>query len=302
LDVLVAPDGAGDKAVVSLFINGHFMTSAVAVNDGPTRLEQTIPDGLAGTVANINVVVQRRSAAGDCRFEPQGYPAQILGSSAVILSPAGSPHDFADFASRWTDGVEVMVPASAADHPLYILTLLSDVLSALSAQYAPVTVRLAEADAKPTTAFLMVSDTPPQGAAPRVRFDRGQVAVKDRSGRTLLDLGGFTSGAVAQLVEANGHAGIWIKGLAANGQLPTPATLRFDRGDVAFLDQTGVAFAMSTVRDTLVLISYPDQASWMTVSARFNSWIIGGFWLLATVVFLLALQGMLRRRARKTDG
>ena len=58
--------------------------------------------------------MQRRSAAGDCRFLPQGYPAQILGSSTVVLSPAGTAHDFADLATRWTDGVEVMVPPQAA--------------------------------------------------------------------------------------------------------------------------------------------------------------------------------------------
>jgi hypothetical protein len=301
LDVLVAPDGAGDKAVVSLFINGHFLASTVAATDGPTHLEQPLPEGLVGTVANINVVVQRRSAAGDCRFEPQGYPAQILGSSAVILSPSGMPHDFADLATRWANGIEVLVPPDAARQPQHDIALLSAVLSALSPQIAPVTVRFAEPGAAPSAPFIAVSTMPPQGATPRVRFDRGRVAVKDSSGRTLLDLGGFNSGAIAQLVEASGHPGIWINALAADGQLPSPAALKLDRGDVAFLDQTGVALAMSTVRDTLVLISYPDQASWTTISGRFRSWIFGSLWLLATVVFLFVLQRMLRRRARATD-
>jgi hypothetical protein len=301
LNVLVAPDGAGDKAVVSLFVNGTFLSSAVAETAGPTHLEQSLPDGLAGTVANISVVVQRRSAAGDCRFEPQGYPAQILGSSAVVLSQAGTPHDFADLATRWTNGIEVMVPQSTSDHPLHALSLLSETLSALSGQVAPISVRFAKAGAAPSAPFLAVSDAPPQGATPRVRFDRGQVAVKDRSGRTLLDLAGFNKGSVAQLVEANGHPGIWVKGFSSDSQLPTPAVLKLDHGDVAFIDQTGVAFAMSTVRDTLVMIAYPEQTSWTTVSERFRSWIIGGFWILATIAFLFALQSMLRRRAHKTE-
>lgn len=301
LDVLVAPDGAGDKAVVSLFVNGHFLTSAVAAIDGPTRLEQSLPEGLVGTVANLNVVVQRRSAAGDCRFEPQGYPAQILGSSTAVLSPATPPHDFADFATRWTDGVEVLVPSSAATNAEHNLPLLSAVLSTLSAQAAPIVVRFAEPGAAPSSPFLAVGPVPPQDATPRVHFDRGRVAVKDRSGQTLLDLGGFKSGAVAQLVDANGQSGIWIKGLAGDGQLPTPATLKLNQGDVAFVDQSGVSLAMSTVRDTLVLIAYPDQTSWTTISSRFRSWIVGGLWALATIAFLFALQGMLRRRPRKVD-
>jgi len=301
LDVLVAPDGAGDKAVVSLFVNGHFLTSTVAAVDGPTHLEQPLPEGLVGTVANVNVVVQRRSAAGDCRFEPQGYPAQILGSSALILSHAGTPHDFADLATRWTDGVEVLLPPDAAKYPQHDLALLSGILNALSAQIAPVTVRFAEPGTAPSAPFITAGTVPPQGATPRVRFDRGRVAIKDRAGRTLLDLGGFRVSAVAQLVEANGHPGLWVTGLAADGQMPTPASLKLNHGDVAFIDQTGVAFAMSTVRDTLVLITYPDQTSWTMISARFRSWIVGGLWLLATIAFLFGLQGMLRRRPRKAD-
>jgi hypothetical protein len=53
---------------------------------------------------------------------------------------------------------------------------------------------------------------------------------------------------------------------------------------------------MSTVRDTLVKISYPDQVSWLTVADRFRSWIIGGLWLLGTAALLLMLQRLLRRR------
>ena len=97
-----------------------------------------------------------------------------------------------------------------------------------------------------------MSDLPPAGTSPRVRFDRGRVAVADRSGKMLLDLGGFSSGAVAQVVNAGTRAGLWIKPLATDGALPAPAMLRLDRGDVAFIDKSGVALAMSTERDTLI--------------------------------------------------
>lgn len=301
LDVLVAPDGAGNKAVISLFINGHFLASTVAASGEPTRIEEPLPEGLVGTEANINVVVQRRSAAGECQFLPQGYPAQILGSSAVILAPAGAARDFADLATRWTDGVEVMVPPRLARDPQSELPLLADVLSALSPAISPITVRFAEAGAAPTAPFIAVSGTPPHGATPRVRFDRGRVAVKDRSGRTLLDLGGFKSGAVAQLIDADDRPGIWITPLSDDGELPAPSAVKLDRGDVAFIDRTGVALAMSTQRDTLVLITYPDQTSWTTISARFRSWIVGGLWLFATIAFLFALQRMMRRHRHRAD-
>ncbi len=146
-----------------------------------------------------------------------------------------------------------------------------------------------------------MNDSPPVGANPRVRFDRGRVAVIDRAGRTLLDLGGLLGGAVAQVVSAGQTPGLWIKPLAADGQLPSPAKLQLDRGDVAFIDNQGVALAMSTERDTLLAISYPDQVSWLTVANRFRSWIIAGLWLVVTAVLLLALQRVFRRRRANTS-
>ncbi len=301
LDLMVAPDSGGEKAVVSVFINERLLTSTIALSGEPTRIDIAVPAGLFGTVANIRVMVQRRSAAGECRFEPQGYPAQILGSSAAVLSPADEAQDFSDLATRWTDGVEVLLPPDTATQPRLVLALLSDLLGALSPEAAPVTVKFAEPGAMPGAPFISVSATPPQGATPRVRFDRGRVAVNDRSGRALLDLGGFTSGAVAQLVSAGGHPGIWLKPLAADGALPAPVSLSLDRGDVAFIDGTGLALAMSTTRDTLVNISYPDQVNWTTVAGRFHAWIVGSLWLFATIAFLFALQRMLRRRPRAVD-
>jgi hypothetical protein len=299
LDVMVAPDGDADRAVVSVFVNEHLLGSKLAAIGEATRLDLPLPDGLAGTTLSVRAVVQRRSAQGDCRFEPQGYPAQILDSSAIVLGTAdGQVRDFSDLALRWADGVAVELPASAADAPIPVLGLSSEVLNLLSPPTAAVWVSLTApgAAAAPTRPFLVVSADPPPGSAPRVRFDRGRVAVSDHAGHTLLDLSGFTTGAVAQAVSAGNVSGMWVHPLASDGSLPAPLNLRLDRGDVAFLDRTGVALAMSTERDTLLKISYPDQVSWLTIAERFRAWIIGGVWLMVTIGFLLGLQRLLRRR------
>jgi cellulose synthase operon protein B len=301
LDVMVAPDGAGERAVVSVFVNERLLGSMVALIDEPTRFDLPLPDGLAGIVANVRVVIQRRSAQGDCRFEPQGYPAQILGTSAVVLAAAdGRARDFSDLVPRWGSGVEVWLPAATADRPEHVLGGVSDVLDALSPEAAPITVQLAPGVPAPQAPFLAVSNEPPAGVTPRARFDRGRVAVLDRNDRTVLDLGGFSAGAVAQVVMAGEHPGLWIKPMAADGSLPAPPELHLARGDVAFLDKTGVAMAMSSERDTAVRIAYPDAVSWLTVAERFRAWIIGGLWLLATFVVLFVLQNMLRRRSQSS--
>jgi hypothetical protein len=299
LDVMVAPDGTGEKAVVSAFVNDRLLGSTVAATGEATHLDLPLPDGLVGTLANVRVVVQRDSAQGDCRFEPQGYPAQILGSSALVLGKAeNSSHDFSDLISQFARRLEILLPASAANHPARVLGILAEVANQLSPDTAPLAVAYVARGAAPApdSPFIALGDTPPAGASLHVHFDRGRVAVIDRAGHTLLDLGGFAGGAVAQVVSAGGLPGLWIKPLSPQTPAPAPPDLRLDHGDVAFVDRNGVALAMSTERDALVRISYPDQVSWLTIAERFRSWIITGLWLFATAILLVVLQRPFRRR------
>jgi cellulose synthase operon protein B len=304
LDVMVAPDGGGEKAVVSVFVNELLLGSAVAAVGEATHLDLDLPDGLLGAVANVRAAVQRNSAQGNCRLEVQGYPAQILGSSALQLASAdGAPHDFSDLRSHFGRGIKLLLPSIAADQPSLVLALLAQVVDQLSPDVAPLSVNFTAGNGQPAPdgPFIAFSDWPPAGANPRVRFDGGRVAVTDRAGRTLLDLGGFVGGAVAQVTSANDHPGLWIRPLAPDGAAPSPNDLHLDHGDVAFIDGNGVALAMSTERDTVVRIAYPDQVSWLTVAERFRPWIIGGLWLFATAALLFVLQRMFRRRAARTE-
>jgi hypothetical protein len=305
LDVMVAPDGTGENAVVSSYVNEQLLASKVAATGEPTRFDLALPEGLVGVNANVRILVQRRSAQGDCRFEPQGYPAHLLGSSAVVLAAGADPAgDFHDLVASWANGIDVLVPAAAIENPALVMSLLAEVLTALTPDSATITVKFdnSGSTAAPTAPFLAIAHRPPAGTKPHVRFDRGRVAVTDRSGRTLLDLGGFGAGAVAQVVTTGSHSGLWVKPLAADGVLPMPDELRLDRGNVAFVDKAGLALAMSTERDALVRIAYPDEVSWLTVADRFRSWIVGAFWLLATLGFVFVLQRFFRRRRAATTG
>ena len=126
LDVMVAPDGSGEKAVVSAYVNERLLASTVAATGEATHLDIALPDGLVGTNANVRVAVQRRNGQGDCRFEPQGYPAQILGSSALVLVNDGhDSFDFSDLAGRWAAGIEVWLPVVALQRPEAVLGLVA---------------------------------------------------------------------------------------------------------------------------------------------------------------------------------
>lgn len=299
LDVMVAPDAAGEKAVVSAFVNERLLASSVAAIGEPTRLDFALPDGLVGSVANIRTVVQRRSAQGDCRFEPQGYPTEILGSSSITVAAAPSnATDFADLATLWARRVEVLLPAEQSANPLGTIATVANLLNALSGEAAPIEVKFIEAGVAPApdAPFIAVSNIPPAGTDQRVHFDRGRVAITDRAGKALLDIGGLTNGAIAQIATSDGHPGLWLRSLNPNGSLPSAPAVNLDRGDVALLDKTGVALALSTARDTLLQVSYADDRSWLTNLDRFRPWIIGGVWVLISLTVLLVMQRVYRRR------
>jgi hypothetical protein len=305
LDVMVAPDSTGEKAVVSAFVNERLLASAVAAIGEPTRLDVALPDGLVGSVANVRAVVQRRSSQGDCRFEPQGYPAEMLGSSHVVLTPAGPvARDFSDLATLWANGIQVLLPESTVERPLSVLAALSEVLSALSDRTTPIDVKYvnAQAPAAPAAPFISVSSMPPAGADQRVRFDRGRVAVTDRNDRVLLDVAGLTTGAVVQIVTANDKPGLWIRPLSSDGSLAAAPAINLDRGDVAFLDRSGVALALSTDRDTLLRVAYVDQRSWLSNVDRFWPWIVGTTWVLVSIALLILARRVRGRRAAGRAG
>lgn len=296
LDVLVAPDGGAGRAVVSVFVNNQLLGSAAA-EGASAQLDLAIPDGLAGTNAALRVLIQRHNAAGECRYAPQAYPAQILGSSALVFERRDGAQDFADLGSLWTDGLEIWLPTDAAARPLSYMPLLSTIVSALSPTSAPITVKFAAADTAPhpDRPFIAVGNIPPLGAAPPVRFDRGRVAISGQNGRTLLDIGGFHAGAVAQLISAENRPGLWIRSLAGDGSLPQPRTLRLERGDVALIDDIGSSLALSTRRDSLLTIAYPEHVSWLTIAARYRPWIMGTLWIFGSALFLFGLTRMYRR-------
>ena len=180
-----------------------------------------------------------------------------------------------------------------------MLGLVAQVLNALSPETAPITVKLTSRRRRAAAV----------GAVPRRQRCAARRAQRRACASTAAASPSPTAPAARCSISAASpparwrrssppadHPGLWIKPLAADGALPAPDALKLDRGDVAFLDRNGVALAMSTERDTLVQISYPDQVSWLTVAERFRSWIVAGLWLIATVGFLFVLQRMFRRR------
>ena len=297
LNVAVADDSSDLTPVVSAFVNDRLMASARTDGTIPTRLSFGLPEGLAGLDTNVRVVVQRSPVAGECKRTPQGYPAQLLPTSEVKLGPAlAKPRDFYSLVPKFGRGVDLNIAPLDTNGMMAALPLLAEVARTMIPTEAPIRVRFAATPA-PSGDLPFISFSPelPPGATPPVRFDAGRVRVTDTDGTVLLDASGFERTVVAQVVEGGGQPGLWLH-FDSGTQFPAPRTIRLDQGDVAFIDTAGVSLSYSSVRDSLVSIDYPDAVAWTSVLSRFRGVIFGAIWLAATVLFVLAMARIIRRR------
>jgi cellulose synthase operon protein B len=50
------------------------------------------------------------------------------------------------------------------------------------------------------------------------------------------------------------------------------------------------------VGNSLLDVVYPDQVTFAQIFDRYRPWIVGGFWLILTVLTLMVFQKLYRRR------
>lgn len=306
LDLGIGTDGSDVPAVANLFLNGRFLTGTRASKDGITHLHAVIPNGLLSLDNQLRVVVQRQPRAGDCTYQPASYPTQLLGSSAFELGKAQAPaHDFFALAPQARNQLTAFVrdDLRVADQRT-VLALLGAAASELTRADTPVVVKRIQGDtiSAPNSAFIAWGDFRFGDDAVPVRLDRGNVLVHTRSGAPLFNLNGARDTLVAQLVSLpDAPSGLWLRSSGAGGSIPLPQAIALDRGNVAFIGPAGVTMALSTEREKLVEVTYPDAPSWPELAARYRVWLLLTVWLAVTIVVLVALQRMYARRQRDRE-
>jgi hypothetical protein len=302
LDVAVAADGSNAPPIVSAFLNDRLLGSAAITESQPTRIQLTIPDGLPALTNRIRVVVQRQVRAGECAFRPQGFPAQLLRSSEVVLLPQTTVvDDFFELSQQFRDGATLILSGITPADQLRALRLLGEVTANLLPRDTPLSVRMADGvgTVTPTGPFILFGRIGPEINTP-IRFDTGRVVLTSADGRTLLDATGLDGMLAAQVVSINNQPGLWLRPTGPTLPTLTPqfSGMRLDRGNAAFIDPDGVRLAFSTTRDTLVQVTYPERFTWTTILEAYRPWIIGGVWLLVTILFVSLIQRLYRGRAR----
>ncbi len=292
VDVAVAADGEPSPPVVSVTLNGLLLGSAVARRDGPTRLRLDVPEGLQTLQNTLAVTVTRHVAGGACKLKPQAYPAQLLPSSAFRLAPAGPVRTFAGLAPLYRTGVTVVTGETGPA----ALTGIARVLAGLVGTETP--LRLSEGASAPDKgAYVWVSDAPPPGSDPALRFDKGEVRLKTDRGTLLLGDGALRARTVVQLVRPGGRAVLWIRPGAQFGKGAPGAEPELPgQANVAVLNGGKPELAFSSDRASLFEISYPQRLTLLDRIIRYRLWLIAAGWLILSLGFVFLLRGILRAR------
>ncbi|MGQ3047141.1 MAG: cellulose biosynthesis cyclic di-GMP-binding regulatory protein BcsB [Niveispirillum sp.] len=302
LEIELAPGSTmGDKPqLLHVFVNNTLLRSVSLPDGGKVqRISVPLPDGLLGRSNAIRIVLQRQASGGDCREAPLASPAQILPGSRVTLTPDSTkPADFYALSPSMAKGATLVVtPDQLKD--VAAVNLAARIVADLVPAQAPLSVIVGDGKATPATPFIQLpgASLPGKPDLP-VRLDGGAVSVKDRSGQTLLDVTGTHGLMTAQLASHDGTPGLSLA--TSDGRIsPLMPRLAFDKGNVAFADDTGVLMAFDTVRDRAVRVVVADDAGWADWLDRFRIVLVLGAWGLLTLVGVGALRRWYRNRAPK---
>lgn len=302
LEIELAPGSTmGDKPqLLHVFVNNTLLRSVSLPDGGKVqRISVPLPDGLLGRSNAIRIVLQRQASGGDCREAPLASPAQILPGSRVTLTPDSTkPADFYALSPAMAKGATLVVTQDQLKD-VGAVNLAARIVADLVPAQAPLSVIVGDGKAKPATPFIQLpgASLPGKPDLP-VRLDGGAVSVKDRSGQTLLDVTGTHGLMTAQLAALDGTPGLSLA--TSDGRIsPLMPRLAFDKGNVAFADDTGVLMAFDTVRDRAVRVVVADDAGWADWLDRFRIVLVLGAWGLLTLVGVGALRRWYRNRAPK---
>lgn len=302
LIMAAALDAEGRGATASVFLNETLLGNRPMPNGTPERLSFDVPKGLIGRDNQLRVTIQRQPAGGECRFKPQGYPAQILPGSALQLI-ASDPQDIHFFTLRrdFGDGVQIVLdPALDLDETL---PWIAAVAGSMIPGRATIVPRANVGAIEPGLPFFVISDNSPSDEQPSITFDAGRVEILDNDGETMFAGDELDRLGVAQVVNRGDQQGLWLR--PGRGPAPEPsaqAPLIFNRGDLSLIGQEGVIVSTSTRSTPVLAVSYPDRTSRAQILAKYRPWIVGGIWAVLTLIVLMVFQRIYRHRRNDPAG
>jgi len=297
LDLAIGASPSGANATIFAFMNGRLLGSRTSAGAVPATLSLSVPQDLLSRDNALSVRIQRPDRLGACNNPSPGQPVQMLPSSRLELAPASQGKDFFDLPQAFQGGVDILLPPDPAEMRA-ALTLLVATGVDLLPENAPFNVIFVNQATLSDRPFVLVSSAEPAGATPQVRFDQGSLTVTRSDGKLLLDLASAKNApTIAQVLHTDKAIGLWLRpGKTMPESQAQP--IRLDRGDVAVIDEAGVALAFSTERREIVNIVYHEIRSWTDLASQYRPWIVGALWLTLTLAFVAGMSHLHRRRRR----
>jgi len=303
LQVAAALDPEGRGATASVFINDTLLGNRPLGSGEPEQLTFSVPKGLLGRDNLLRVSIQRQPTGGECRFKPQGYPAQILPGSALVLSDAEpQDRDFFILRQAFGDGVQVVLDPELSLDFEQTLPWLAGVAGSVIPDRAPILPRPSVDALEGDAPFFVISDQNPGDGEPLITFDQGRIEVRDTQDKLIYSGEDLSRLGVVQIVTRGKTRGLWLRpGTGPAPELTPQQPMVLDRGDLALIGQEGVILSTATDSSPLVDVVYPDRTSFAQMLAKYRPWIVGGIWVLITLFVLIAFQRIYRARRDKDE-
>lgn len=301
LDLLVPPsldpDEPGEPVLARVVVDGELAGAwRLAPANDPVRLR--VPLGRSGTrlVSDIRLEVQRRPSAIACRTRPLPIELELLPSSHVELANGpDSPGNFAEFAARLGDTVELRVEPALLGQPVRLLATLTPIVEQLVRGSARLRVGTGIDGQGDDAAAILVGRRFGQTLTAPVPLTGAGVVVRSRDGAGLAEVGPGAGVAVLQLARQGAEPVLWLAGSGAD--LPAFRPGRVDRENVLIGDASGLRIGFDSKADRAITIDHRPAASWAERLGGAKAALAAAGWLLLTLAALVIAR---RRRRHRT--
>jgi len=274
LDVQKRP-GVSSPVFVSLMINGALLARSEI--RGPTgTIRITLKDRQLSLQNQLDVALEQ--ACGSCF--PGADFATIKPLRVILRQASPDAHHFYELATLLRSGVEIIASPSDAAFARRALTGLAPV--------APLR--------KDGGYEIEVSEFPPEGTAPWLRFDQGAVRLVTRNALVLYTQEQLNRMTIVQIVSRGSEPVLWIK---PGRDRAMPRLMPLDYGNVAIFNSKGAEIAFSTSDDRIVQAEYRNQEA--EASAIFETWrsFVLAVWVALTIGAAILMFRLPRLRTRE---
>jgi hypothetical protein len=248
IDVAAAPGAARTPAVASVFLNDVLLGARELEASGRReRIVAPIPRHALSTRNNIRVSFVRQQASDRCRETPEAYPVSVLASSHLLLDKLDPGPDFSGLISRFTEGVNLLVPIGY----LYDAqnTLPRVISLANSTGVSPSNAKfIAVADVGPPRIkgpFLAIDVPLKDAEASPVKLEAGRLYLASGSDKPLLDVGGLGRAGLLEVTKVGRDTGAIYRTISRDAPA-MGAAMQLSHGNVAVIGVSGLRAEINT--------------------------------------------------------